>query len=44
MKKRGTAKAETSPSDIKKDSLAKSMERLMDRIDNIERKPQWDNQ
>lgn len=42
--KRGTAKDETSPSNIKIDSLSKSMERLMDRIDNIERKPQWDNQ
>ena len=42
--KRGTVKDESSPSDIKIDILAKSMERLMDRIDNIERKPQWDNQ
>lgn len=42
--KRGTAKDETSPFDIKIDSLAKSMERLMDIIENIERKPQWDNQ
>jgi len=42
--KRGTTKDEASPFDIKIDSLAKSMERLMDRIDNKERKPQWDNQ
>jgi len=39
-----TAKDETSPSDIKIDNLAKSMERLMERIGNMERKPQWDNQ
>ena len=42
--RRVTAKDETSPSDIKIDNLAKSMERLMDRIGNMERKPQWDNQ
>ena len=37
--RRGIAKDETSPSDIKIDSLTKSIERLMDRIENIERKP-----
>lgn len=42
--RRGTAKDETSPFDIKIDSLIKSMERLIDRIENMERKPQWDNQ
>ena len=42
--RRGTAKDETSPFDINIDSLAKSMESLMDRIENMERKPQWDNQ
>lgn len=39
-----TAKEETSPSDLKIDNLAKNMERLMERIGNMERKPQWDNQ
>lgn len=42
--KRGTTKDDASPLDIKIDNLAKSMEIIMDRIDNIERKPQWDNQ
>lgn len=42
--RRGTAKDKASPSDIKIDNLAKIMEKLMDMIDNIERKPQWDNQ
>jgi len=42
--RRGTAKDETSLTDIKIDNLAKSMERLMDRTGNMERKPQWDNQ
>jgi len=37
--RRGTAKDETSPSDIKIDSLAKSMERIMDRVENMEKKP-----
>ena len=41
--RRGTANDEASPTDVKIDSLAKSMERLMGRIENIERKPQWDN-
>lgn len=39
--RRGSAKDEPSPSDIKIDSLAKGMENLMDGIDNIKRKPQW---
>lgn len=42
--RRGTSKDESSPSDLKIDGLAKSMEKLMDRIDNMEMKPQWDNQ
>lgn len=39
-----TAKDETFPSHIKIHNLAKSMEIIMDRIGNMERKPQWDNQ
>ena len=39
-----TTKDETSPSDLKIDNLAKNMERLMERIGNMERKPQWGNQ
>lgn len=42
--RRGTTKDQTSPYEIKIDSLAKIMERLTDRIENIERKSQWDNQ
>ena len=42
--RRGSTKDEPSPSDINIDSLEKGMERLMDIIENIERKPQWDNQ
>ena len=42
--RRGTSKDEASPSHLKIDGLAKSMEKLMDIIDNMERKPQWDNQ
>ena len=42
--RRGFAKDEASPSDLKIDVLTKGMEKLMDRIYNIERKPQWDNQ
>ena len=38
--RRGTSKYETSPSQLKIDGLAKSMEKLIDRIDNMERKPQ----
>lgn len=37
--KRGISKDETSPYDIKIDSFSKSMEIIMDRIENIERKP-----
>ena len=37
--RRGTAKDETSPSYIKIDSLTKSMERIMDRIESMEREP-----
>jgi len=37
-------KDEPSTSNIKIDSLAKNMERIMDRLDNMKRKPQWDNQ
>lgn len=42
--RRVTAKDETSPSNIKIDTLEKIMEILMDIIENMERKPQWDNQ
>jgi len=42
--RRGSVKDETSPSNLKIDVLSKSMEKFMDRIDNVERKPQWDNQ
>jgi len=42
--RRGSAKDEPSPSDSKIDILVEGMEKLMDRIENIERKPQWDNQ
>ena len=37
-------KEETSTSDLKIDNLAKKLEIIMDRLDNMERKPQWDNQ
>jgi len=37
--RRGSAKDEPSPYEIKIDSLAKSMEKLMVKIENIERKP-----
>ena len=37
-------KVETTSFDQKMDALAKGMERLMDRIEVIERKPHWDNQ
>ena len=40
----GPLKDEASSSDLKIDGLAKGMEKLMDRIENIERKPHWDNQ
>ena len=39
-----TMKEEASSSDTKIDILAKTLERIMDRLDNIERRPQWDNQ
>jgi len=39
-----TGMEETSPSDLKIDNLAKNMEGIMERIGNMERKPQWDNQ
>lgn len=39
-----TAQEEIAPSDLKIDNLAKNMERLMERIGNMERKPKWDNQ
>ena len=42
--RRVTIKDEPSTSYSKIDSLAKSMERKMDRLENMERKPQWDNQ
>ena len=42
--RRVTIKEETSTSDLKIDQLAKTLERMMDRLDNIERRPQWDNQ
>ena len=41
--RRGLVKDEASPSDLKIDFLTKGMEKLMDWIENIERKPQWDN-
>ena len=37
-------KEETSTSDRKVDILAKSLERIMDRLENMERKNQWENQ
>ena len=42
--RRVTMKEEASGSDTKIDMLAKTLERMMDRLDNIERRPQWDNQ
>ena len=42
--RRVTIKEEPSISDIKIDNLAKSIEILMDRLENMERKPQWENQ
>lgn len=44
MKKRVVFKEETSTSDGKIDSLAKSVERIMDILENMERKIQWENQ
>lgn len=37
-------KEETTPFEQKIDALAKGMERLLDRVEIIERKPHWDNQ
>ena len=42
--RRVTIKEETSTSDNKIDSLAKSMEKIIDRLESMERKPHWDNQ
>ena len=42
--RRGPLKDEASSSDLKIDALAKGMEKLMDRMKNIEIKPQWDIQ
>ena len=42
--RRVTIKEETSTSNLKIYILAKTLERMMDRLDNMERKPQWDNQ
>ena len=42
--RRVTIKEETSTSDLKIDQLEKTLERNMDRLDNMERNPQWDNQ
>jgi len=42
--KRVVFKEETSTSYGKLDSLAKSIERIMDRLENMERKKQWENQ
>lgn len=43
-KKRVVIKEETYTSDGKIDSLAKSVERIKDRLEKIERKAQWENQ
>jgi len=37
-------KEETTPFEQKIDALAKGMERLLDRVEIIKRKPHWDNQ
>ena len=42
--KRVVIKEETSTSDGKIDSLAKSVGIIMDRLENMERKTQWENQ
>lgn len=42
--RRVTIKEEPSTSDVKIDTLAKSLEKLVDRLEIMERKPQWDNQ
>jgi len=42
--RRVTIKEEPSTLDVKIDTLAKSLEKLVDRLEIMERKPQWDNQ
>jgi len=42
--KRVVIKEETSTSDGKIDNLEKSVEIIMDRLENMERKTQWENQ
>lgn len=42
--RRGPAKYEASSSDLKIYVLTKGMEKMMDRVENIEKKPHWDNQ
>ena len=42
--KRVTIKEQPATSDVKINSLAKSLEKLMDKLENMERKPQWENQ
>lgn len=42
--RRVTIKEETPTSNLKIDNLSKKLERMMDRLDNMEMKPQWDNQ
>ena len=42
--RRVTIKEENSNSGAKINSLAKTLEIMMDRLDNIEKRPHWDNQ
>ena len=42
--RRVTIKEETFSSDGKIDQLAKALEIMIDRLDNIEIRPHWDNQ
>ena len=42
--RRVTIKEESSNSDVKLDFIAKNLERVVERLDNLDRKPQWDNQ
>jgi len=42
--RRGSTKDEASPSDLKIDVITKGVEKLINMIENIDRKPQWDNQ
>jgi len=42
--KKVVLKDESSTSDGKSNILAKSLERIMDRLENMERKNQWENQ